>query len=424
MIPVQAIHSLLNAETLQKASMVSLKPGQLLYGRVEKLLSDDTAIIQIGNTRLVAQLKAAISESDSYWFQVGGSSKEGIELKVLEKTVQSGHFSLKDLQLPETKQNVQLIEFFTLKNSPITKEQIKLAASWIHNQTDLTKALPALEMMMDKNLPFTKQTFDSLMAVQESQPLYDQLEKLGTFLDNPSFESLKTIEPLKQMISSILVNQSFDELDTGRDVQHMLKNLIYSLGLEYEKEVKTWANANQDSADPLHSLKPLLMRAMTELGTNGKELEPLLNRLTGMQLISHDPIGSMFQMVMQLPISFGGKQSDITLQWSGRKTEKGQIDADYCRILFYLDLQSIDQTVIDMQIQNKVIHLSVLNENKEIEPIVKALTPTLKEKLESIGYTLSFIKVNPTFEKRKNEQLQLNPINLSSGLYQRVDMKI
>jgi hypothetical protein len=421
---IHALHSLVNADTLQRASVVSLKSGQLLYGRVEELLPDHTAIIRVGSMKLIAQLKTAVSESDSYWFQVGGNNKDAIELKVLEKTGQSGAFSLKDLQLSETRQNLQLLEFFSLKDSPITKEQLKLAANWIDNQTDMTKAFAALETMIEKNLPFTRQTFDSLMAVQDSKPLHQQLENIKTYLDNPTFKSLNTIEPLKQLISSILVNQSAEKLDTGSDVQQMLKNLITSLGLEYESEVKAWATTKQDSTDPFHSLKPMLMSAMAELGTNGKELEPLLHRLTGMQLISHEPIGSMLQMVMQLPVSFGGKQSDITLQWSGRKTEKGQIDAEYCRILFYLNLQSISQTVIDMQIQNKVIHLTVLNENKDLEPIVKAFTPTLKEKLETIGYTLSFIKVNPTYEKQKVDQQQWNPIHLSSGLYQKVDIKI
>jgi hypothetical protein len=421
---IHALHSLVNADTLQRASVVSLKSGQLLYGRVEELLPDHTAIIRVGGMKLIAQLKTAVSESDSYWFQVGGNSKDAIELKVMEKAGQSSPFSLKELQLPETRQNLQLIEFFSLKDSPVTKDQLKLAASWIDNGTDMTKTFTALETMIEKNLPFTKPIYDSLIAVQDSKPLHQQLENIRTYLDHPSFQSLKTIEPLKQLISSILVNQAAEQLDSGSDVQHMLKSLITSLGLEYEKEVKAWANTNQDSADSLHSLKPMIMSAIAELGINGKELEPLLHRLTGMQLISHDPIGSMVQMVMQLPISFGGKQSDVTLQWNGRKTEKGQINADYCRILFYLNLKSIDQTVIDMQIQNKVIHLTVLNENKDLEPIVKALSPALKKKLETIGYTLSFIKVNPTIEKLKIDQQQMNPIHLSTGLYQKVDIKI
>jgi hypothetical protein len=132
----------------------------------------------------------------------------------------------------------------------------------------------------------------------------------------------------------------------------------------------------------------------------------------------------MLQMVLQMPFSFGGQQSDITLQWSGKKTKAGQIDPDFCRILFHLDLQSLEQTVIDMQVQNRVVHLSVINDKQGIEPIVKALAPMLKEKLESNGYTLSFVKVNPTFDKKQAGVAQPNPMNLSTDLYKRVDIKI
>lgn len=426
MNPLRMIDSFFNIKNLHRASMVSLRPGQLLYGRVEKLLPNSTAIIQFGNMRLFAQLKANVNDTDSYWFEVRSGVSDGMELKVLEGKGQdqSGNLFLKNLQLPETKQNLQLLEFISLKNLPISKEQLQLASTWVTNQGDLTKELNALEWMIEKELPFTKPIFQSLVAVQESQSFYEQLEKVGRYLEQPSIGSSKTIQSLIEVISSILENPQSTELESGKAIQHLLRNLVQSLGLEYEKEVQFWSNDEQAPAEPVQSLKPLLMKAMVELGENGKELEPLLNRLTGMQLISQDFVGPMLQMLLQLPFSFGGKQSDITLQWSGRKTNTGQIDPEYCRILFQLDLQSLEQTVIDMQVQNKVVHLSVINDKREMEPIVRALTPILKEKLESIGYTLSFVKVNPTFEKKQIGLPQLNPMNLSTDLYKRVDIKI
>ena len=39
----------------------------------------------------------------------------------------------------------------------------------------------------------------------------------------------------------------------------------------------------------------------------------------------------------------------------------GKIDPDFARILFYLDLESIDKTIIDMQVQNSVVSVTVFN---------------------------------------------------------------
>lgn len=426
MNPVQMIQSLIQAEGLQKASMVSLKSGQLLYGKVEKFLPNDTAIIRMGDMRLLANLKADLSAEESYLFEVRTGGKNGLELKVVDGMVRqdSAHLFLNSQQLPETKQNLQLAQLLLSKNLPLTKDQLQLATSWINSQTDSTKELTALEWMIKKDLRFTRTTFQSLVALQDSKSFYHQLEELRNHLDNPSFASLKTIQTLKEMITSITEKHSIDEVGNAIDVKQMLKKLVQSLGLNYENEIRLSTNDKKASAEPLNSLKQLVMTAMTELGSNGKTLEPVLNRLTGMQLISQDLSGPMQQIVMQLPLALGEKKSDVTIQWSGRKTSKGQIDPDYCRIFFYLDLQSLNQTVVDMQIQNRVIHLSVVNDSTKIEPIIKALTPTLKEKLENIGYTLSYIGVNPSLKKRELEQQQIYPANLSMDLYQRVDKKI
>jgi hypothetical protein len=75
MNPIHMIQSLVNAEKASLSS-ISLKPGQLLYGKVEKLLPNDMAVIQIGSNRIFAQLKAALSPSENYWLEV---QKNGVE---------------------------------------------------------------------------------------------------------------------------------------------------------------------------------------------------------------------------------------------------------------------------------------------------------------------------------------------------------
>lgn len=427
MNPVQMIQSLFQNANLQKESLFSLKQGQLLSGRIEKFLPNDTAIIRMGDKRFVATLKADLSVDESYWFEVRSVGKDGLELKVISGMQQtdSSEIFLNSQQLPDAKQNVQLIQFLLSKNLPVSKEQLQLVASWINNRSDVTKELTALEWMITKGLPFTKTTFQSLVAVQETQPLYQQLEELRSQLDHPEYASLKSIQPLKDMIGLILQNHSIDDIRSTQDVTQLLKQLIQSLGLHYENEVGLMTGDKKVADDSLRSLKQLVLTSLSELGSNGKLLEPLLNRLTGLQLVSQDLSGQVQQIIMQLPLAFAEKKSDVIVQWSGRKISNSKIDPDYCRVLFYLDLRSLNQTVVDMQVQNKVIHLSITNDSPEIEQVVKSLTPMLKENLASIGYTLSFILVNhPALEKRKMKPEQINPVVFSLGQNGRVDTKI
>lgn len=423
MSSLHTIQNFIKADGLQKASMAVLKPGQLLYGRIEKFLTNDTAIVQIGSMKLLAQLKTSLFTAGNYIFDVQSNDNNGIELKVLVEQGGQPSGILEQLQLPNTTKNAQLLQLFIENNIPFTKEQIKTAATWLPTQPDANE-ITALEWMAKRDLPFTKPIFQSLVAVQDSQSFSSQLVELASLLEDPKFASYQTIQPLKQMIGAILQNNSIDQLNTGSEVKQMLQTIVRSLGLEYEKEIGLWTKDKQNLSATLHSLKPLLISALAELGNGGREMEKLLNRLTGMQLISQDPTGPIQQMVVQLPVSFGNKRSDVTMQWSGKKTSSGQIEPDYCRILFYLDLVHIQQTIIDMQIQNKIIHLSVINDKKEIEPIIQSLTPILKQKLEGLGYQLSFIKVNPPDKKVTKDQLHFNPAIFSNQAYQGVDIKI
>lgn len=425
MNPVQLIQSLINTESIQKASTVSLKPGQLLYGKVVKFLPNETALIQIGSERFFAQVKASLTTEDHYWFEVRSSGDAGTLLKVVEGKGQtvSADFLLKHFHLPETKQNLQLVQFFLSENVPFTIDQLKTAISWI-SRTSEAKELMALAWMSKRDLPYTKEVFHSLVAVQDPEPLSQQLSQVKDYLDNPGFSASKSIQSLKEMISTILGNYSFKEGSTGTEIKKIIQTMVQSLGIEYEKDVQLWSKQEKSSIDTLQTLKPLVMEAMSELGERGTVLEPLLDRLTGLQLISHNQTDSIQQMVMQIPMPIGERLADLTIQWNGRKTSNGQIDADYCRVLFYLDLQSMSQTVIDMQIQNRVIHVSVINDTDGIEPIITALTPTLKEKLEGIGYKLSFIQVVSSFEKSSMDFQQWSPNLLSNEIDRRLDIKI
>ena len=90
---------------------------------------------------------------------------------------------------------------------------------------------------------------------------------------------------------------------------------------------------------------------------------------------------------------------DATLQWNGRMKEDGKIDANYARILFYLQMESMKETVIDMQVQNRVVSVTVFNENDIIplaEPLKSALKIGLAEKnINFQAFLLSNLK-SPT----------------------------
>lgn len=76
----------------------------------------------------------------------------------------------------------------------------------------------------------------------------------------------------------------------------------------------------EDLIKDLETLKPLLLKLLNEQNpASVKELaEQILNRITAQQVFSQET-GPLQNLLLTLPLNLGSSQTDLTLQWSGRK---------------------------------------------------------------------------------------------------------
>ncbi|MHC8516388.1 hypothetical protein [Sporosarcina sp. ITBMC105] len=114
----------------------------------------------------------------------------------------------------------------------------------------------------------------------------------------------------------------------------------------------------------------------------------IVTRMNG-HLLHSGEVGLNQQIVMQLPMSILGQRIDATLQWNGRMKDDGKIDPEFARIMFYLELSSLDKTVVDMQVQNRIVTLTIYNEEDRLKMIGDLFRERLKEGLASSKYILS-----------------------------------
>lgn len=103
-----------------------------------------------------------------------------------------------------------------------------------------------------------------------------------------------------------------------------------------------------------------------------------------------------------------------------KKTEDGQLDSDYCRVLFYLELEHIKETVIDMQVQNRIIQLQIFNETPGLKSTAAALLPSLKAGIEEKGYQLSSIQFKQSGKSELPPLVQV----METQPYEGVDIRI
>src|SRR5699024_11224296 len=85
----------------------------------------------------------------------------------------------------------------------------------------------------------------------------------------------------------------------------------------------------------------------------------------------------------------------------------GNIDSDFCRILFVLELEKMNETMIDMQIQKRIISVNIYNEQKE-PSMVELLIPSLKDSLDKLDYQLSTVQCKHLYDLTTSTNKQTN----------------
>jgi len=205
-----------------------------------------------------------------------------------------------------------------------------------------------------------------------------------------------------------------------------IKFFLSSLGLSYERQLaEAFKGSFEGNLQPAESLKQHLIHLLAQHPPRAvnEAAEQLLNKITGFQLLSQEA-GPIQQLIVQIPFILSGKMSELTVQWSGQKTEEGKISADFCRVLFYLKLEHLDDTIIDMQVQNRIMSMQVINQHPAIKKMSEEFLPMLKTKLAEVNYHLSAVNfLEPGAPKPSGEHKKLADL-YSKKDYSRVDIKI
>lgn len=413
--------SMIKQENVASNTPMIVKENQILLGKVNKLLANQMAEIQIGQHKMLTHVSTSITAQEKYWFEVK-SKGDQLQLKLLPRMDHLDDKSstaslLQHFSLPETKKTSLLIQAIQKENLPITEEIVKNATRWIANTNDIKRQIGIMKEMLLRNLPFTENVFKSLQEVYDGMPVSELLARLekelvANDLDNPR-------------LTKVLATFSEDDLlnmNTVGEFKEAINKILKSLGFSYELDLLQEQNEvlQQPSAN---QIKPLLLDLLKgDVPSTIKETATMLiDKITGFQLLSQD-IGPNSQLIMQLPLILGNYRIDTTIQYNGRKTKNGQLDPDYCKILFYLDLQNLKETVVDLQIQNRIMNITVLNNKKKLNELVEVFVPSLKEKMKQASYTLLEVQSKPLLltEENKVNHLEWSQSSTLNG----VDIKI
>ncbi|MBT2756032.1 hypothetical protein J7E71_08725 [Mesobacillus foraminis] len=433
MLEAGAIQALLNQTRSLEGNTAIFRPGQIITGKADKLYPDGLAVIQVGSQKVTAKLETGLSVGQRYWFQVQpGNGKVHLKMLVPDnkrKPDEEGIAGLLlKLSIPSTRENIEMARYFIKERLPLTKEVLVKAAE-LTKGDKAGEVLEILKFLLLRGITPTKDILTALQIARNGHPLPSLIESLDNALEAYSEDS-ETILELKKVLRDLKesgrsgFNEENGTSKPGHINEERIKQFLTKLGLNYESRVSEVLNSSSGPAEPVEAVKPLLLKLLSEnpLQPLKDAAEQLVGKITGLQLLSQES-GPVQQLVFQIPFS-PSANGEITMQWSGKKQPDGSIDPDYCRVLFYLELKELNHTIVDLQIQNRILSVHVINENEELKKLALPLIGTLKARIAKIGYQLSAV----SFVKPKEACVQHATKQMGDfahrNKYSRMDLRI
>ncbi|WP_166238012.1 hypothetical protein [Paenibacillus turpanensis] len=157
------------------------------------------------------------------------------------------------------------------------------------------------------------------------------------------------------------------------------------------------------SAAPQETIKQLLLSLLQseDVPASVKDTAgQLTQQISGQQLLmTPDRSGMLSHMTVFVPLLGPDGRQTAAVHIQSRKGAKGGVDADNCRLLFDLQMKTLGDTIVDVQVVDKIVSLQVHNNFPHIAPLLEQTKPEIQQALHSVGYQLLSLKAAPIPEQ-------------------------
>ncbi|KAA9006372.1 DNA ligase [Paenibacillus spiritus] len=116
----------------------------------------------------------------------------------------------------------------------------------------------------------------------------------------------------------------------------------------------------------------------------------LVQQLTGQQLLLNTDRTTPFaQVTLFLPLRGPDGEETASVQIQSRRGRKGELDASNCRLWFDLDMKRLGQTLVDVQVVDRIVSLRLHNDLAWVQEAFEESREDIRAAVENIGYQLS-----------------------------------
>jgi len=203
------------------------------------------------------------------------------------------------------------------------------------------------------------------------------------------------------------------------------------MGMDFENKLRHLTNLNKSAlSEQFPTLKEIALKALNSNIPDSikQSIEQLITKVSTQQITSVHQNGPEYHLSTTFPIFLNNWSTDLTIQWTGKEnsTDSTQIQSNYCHILFFLELETLKETMVDVSIQNRVVNVTIFNNEEQLNTIISTTLPVIKEGLAKHDFHLSTLKCLPfnNEQEKKVSEMKFNSSLLSNREYTGVDLLV
>ena len=163
------------------------------------------------------------------------------------------------------------------------------------------------------------------------------------------------------------------------------------------------ANAPDQQGETVKPATETLKSLLLQLTASDDTPAPLkeaaqqaVSQITGQQLMLTNDKNAMFtQMTMFVPFMDSSGQQTAAIHIQSRKGSRGEVDANNCRLLFDLQMKVMGNTLLDVQVVNKIVSLNVHNDHPALAGLMESSKEEIAAAMNSVGYQFISLKCSP-----------------------------
>ncbi|SEQ58962.1 hypothetical protein SAMN05216232_2781 [Virgibacillus subterraneus] len=399
----------LHQNLINRISQLTERPNQVVRQIISQAATNNQQLFNVLKSSGAVDANVEFSAWKSEWAAFSR-----------QNNLASGNHAILPFELSNTKA-IRLLEQMSGNSTNIRATSKAIVQTWglsVETATANNTTLPGqefaqLKQQISKSLmPIISGTQQQqLTKLIENNPA--QMRQLLTVLQ--TMASSDTYTNIERTLTTMKLGESFLNSSPKEQFLGQLQQVLRFTGLNYENQL-----ANNMGQQQTATIKSMLMQILQQSeGTVQDRSQQLLNFINGMQIQSVNDTTNFLQASLQIPAEKLDLPNDMQLEFEGKKSENGKINPDFCRIIFYLELAHLKETIIDMNIQKRAVAITIYNDQGEIADYSTSLKPMLKEGLESLNYKLSTITIKPIHENNHTDNDKLKTAYQNS--YQGVD---